>query len=356
MLPENNWSFDPSRVQFDGSITSADLRTLASQPGLTVLQCCEPVSKGIWTLLNEQFFAVRPDVELRVYGFYSTECDLTFARHMSNVRHFAADCLMHARGVEAVADIPGLESLSLGIYELDDFSVLERVSPKLSVLSLGPTLSKKPGLAPLARFRRLRVLYLEGHRKEIGVVSDLQALEDVTLRSVTTPDLAFLANLPRLWSLDIKLGGIRNFAAIEGKESIEYLELWQVRELDNIDIVGALPGLQNLFLQSLPCVKSFPSLSRSRQLRRIMLENLRGLHDFSALQYAPALEEFGFVDARKQAPTELLPVLRNRSVRRAFAGFGSDCRNAEFAQLCEEHGKEVWKQVARFKYRRGKGG
>jgi hypothetical protein len=41
----------------------------------------------------------------------------------------AARCLMRAKNVETIAEIPELESLSLGIFELQDFGVLETVHP-----------------------------------------------------------------------------------------------------------------------------------------------------------------------------------------------------------------------------------
>ncbi|MFM8400777.1 MAG: hypothetical protein ACKOAH_23365, partial [Pirellula sp.] len=179
------------------------------------------------------------------------------------------------------------------------------------------------------------MLYLEGHSKNIEVLSELRDLEDVTLRSITTPDLQYLADLPKLWSLDIKLGGIRGFAGVEGKQSIKYLELWQVRDLRNVDVAGTLAGLQNLFLQSLPHVDSLPGLTDSTALRRIVLENLRGLCDFMALETAPALEEFALLDGTKQTPQQLLPVLSNPRVRRVSAFFGSERKNKEFSQLRE---------------------
>ena len=52
------------------------------------LQCSEPVEIDTWDLLNEQFFPLRPDVELRVFGFYSLVCDLSFTASMTNVRRF----------------------------------------------------------------------------------------------------------------------------------------------------------------------------------------------------------------------------------------------------------------------------
>jgi hypothetical protein len=341
---------DATRAEFDGSASVDDLRELTKQPRLRVLQCSAPVRDAVWSLINEHFCPVRPDVELRVYGHYSSECDLSFTHLLPNVRHFAADCLMRATAVEALAELQGLESLSLDIFELTDFGVLEKLSPGLASLSLGATRSKRPTLAPLSRFRSLRVLYLEAQSKDIEVLSELPELEDVTLRSITTPDLQYLGHLPKLWSLDIKLGGIRGFAGVEGKESIKYLELWQVRDLRNIDVVGTLPGLQNLFLQSLPNVESFPRLTDSMALRRIVLENLKGLRDFAALETAPALQEFALLDGRKQVPQQLLPLLNNPQVRRISAFFGSNRKNSEFSHLREEYGKAEFHRWEPFEY------
>ena len=194
------------------------------------------------------------------------------------------------------------------------------------------------------------MLYLEGHSKDIEVLSELRALEDLTLRSITTPDLLYLAELPKLWSLDIKLGGIRGFAGVEGKQSIKYLELWQVRDLRNVDVAGTLPGLQNLFLQSLPHVDSLPELTDATALRRIVVENLKGFRDFMALKTAPALEEFALYDGHKQTPQQLLPVLRNPRVRNVSAFFGSDRKNKEFWQLREAHSKAEFDRWKPFEY------
>ena len=183
------------------------------------------------------------------------------------------------------------------------------------------------------------------------MLGELSGLEELTLRSITTDDLRFLEPLQRLWSLDIKLGGIRNFTGVVGKESIKKLELWQVRELPDIEIVAALPGLQNLFLQTLPNVAAFPQLEDAKYLRRVKVENMKGLSDFSALEHAPALEEFDLNDAKKQAPQQLVPVLKNPTLRRISANFGSDRKDKEFAQLREHYGKSEWAQWEAFAYR-----
>lgn len=342
---------DSTRAEFDDSVTERDLRDLAELPKIKTLQCSAPVKDSVWSLLNDCFFGVRPDVELRAYGHYSAECDLGFARRMVNVRRFAADCLMRAKNIDAIADMPQLESLSLGIFELLDFRVLELIPPTLTTLSLGGTRSRKPRLESLARFGALKTLYIEGQANGIDVVSSLRELERLTLRSIATPDLGYLAPLTRLSSLDIKLGGIRSLQGIEGKDTIKYLELWQIRELKSADIVATLPGLQNVFLQSLPHVETLPGLQNSSSLRRAVLQNMNGVRDFGSLEAAPVLEEFALLEGAGQQPEQLLPVLRNHSLRRATAMFGSVRKNEAFAKLRNAHAKSDWVPSVPFEYR-----
>lgn len=341
--------FGPSRIDFDDSIDKRDVDHLALDPRLKVVQMVAPVSARTVGLLNDRLFATRPDVEFRVYGHYSDDCDLRLVRQLANVRRFAADSLMRAKYVETVAELQPLDSLSIGIYELNSFEFLNHVSPSLSRLAIGATRSSKPDLSRLQRFEQLKVLYVEGHSKTVPIIETLANLEDLTLRSVTTPGLDYVRPLKRLWSLDIKLGGIKSLDAIRGMSGIKYLELWQILGLADISVIADLPGLQNLFLQSLARVKGFPDLRRASRLRRIVVENMKGLTDFSALESAPALEEFAHIDAKGKQPTDLLPVLRNRALLRMAAGFGSDKKNQEFAKLRDEHGKGTF-NFAPFQY------
>jgi len=341
---------DPSRAEFDGAVSESDLQQLAGLSTVKTLQCSSPVKDPVWSLLNDRFFSVRPDVELRVYGHYSTECDLSFAGRMTRVRRFAADCLMRARNVEAIADMPHLEALSLGVFELQDFRLLDVVSPALLTLSLGATRSKKPRLSALNRFTSLKRLYLEGQSNGIDVLGELEALEEVTLRSITTPDLRYLAPLKRLWSVDVKLGGIRSFEGIEGNAAIKHLELWQIRELRHADVLRSLTGLQNVFLQSLPHVQTLPRLDGCGGLRRVVLQNMKGLVAFDALAECPALEEFALLEGNRQQPEHLVPVLRNPATRRVTALFGSDRKNESFARLRDTYGKSDWSPSTPFTY------
>jgi hypothetical protein len=341
----------PTRAAFDETVTESDLRQLAERPEVTTLQSSSPVSDQVALLLNETFFAVRPDVEFRIYGHYGTVCDLSFAKHLTNVRRFAADCLMQASDVEAIAAIPRLDALSLGIFELRDFRLLELMAPTLTTLHLGATRSAKPRLDALGRFTSLTTLWIEGHSHGLEVLADLHGLEELTLRSTTTSDLRYLAPLRRLWSLVITLGGIRSFAGIEDKDCIKYLELCRIRELKSADIVAALPTLQHLWLQDLAHLTGLPPLDRSVELRRVALLNLKAFADFTAFEALPSLEEFAFIQGQKQEPSQLVPVLRNPALRGANGHFGNKRKDTEFARLRDAHGKDAWDFGTPFVYR-----
>ena len=206
-MPLANKNISRGRVNFQGSLTAAEIDSLVSDPQLDVLQTSSPVESGTWDLLNDRLFAIRHDVALRVYGFYSSDCDLAFLLRLPNVRRFSADCLIKAHGIEHLATLENLESLSVGIYSLETFDFLESLpGSKLQSLSLGATKSKRPTLRHLARFDKLRTLYIEGQQKDIDAISTLSHIEDLTFRSISVDGLDFLESLNHLWSLDIKLG------------------------------------------------------------------------------------------------------------------------------------------------------
>ena len=332
---------DRDRVDFSSHITEKEVEQLVSDPDIRTLQCSSPVEPDTWDLLNRKLFSQRPEIELRVYGFYSAVCDLSFVSRVGNVRRFAADCLRQATGVEHISQLERLEELSIGIYSLDSFDFLMQLPNGIKSLSLAATKSTKPQLQVLSRFRSLTHLYLERQQQGIEVLSELKGLEDLTLRSITTEGLDYISMLPRLWSLDIKLGGIRNLSAIARKESIKYLELWQIRGLSDIGVLSSLGGLQSLFLQSLINVTAIPDLSKLYNLRRLHLENLKSLRDVSAICHAPALEEFLHISAQNIQPEMYKDLMSMPSLKYVDVGYRSRKKNEGFNALVLWSGKQT---------------
>ena len=347
-LAETRTSSD--RLNFKGRLSRRDIRKLLNDRELRVLQTAESVDEGTALRLNDAFYSQRPDVQFRVYGSYSSPCDLSFLSLMSNVQDLAADCLHNASGIEAIVSIPTIRRLRIGIWNLEDLGFLSDVSDEVESLFIGTTRSKKPDLAPLTRFSGLRTIYLEGQRKNIDVLSQLGELEKIVLRSITVPDLDFLRPLDKLWSLDIKLGGTTNFAAIESMARLKYFELWQVRGLSDIGVISTLTGLQHLFLQSLKNVRALPDLRQLVNLRRITLETMKGLGDVSALRDAPALSEYLHIAANNLQPEDYVPLLENATVKKIRIGFGSKRKNERFKTMLLEYGK-AWARFEKFEFK-----
>ena len=101
------------RVPLSQNLTVDEVHRLAAEPELRILQASSPVDCETWDLINEELLTRRPEVQIRVYGFYSLVCDLSFLSPLKNGRRFSADCLHRAIGIEHLADLQKLESLSV---------------------------------------------------------------------------------------------------------------------------------------------------------------------------------------------------------------------------------------------------
>src|SRR6185369_12379093 len=166
-------------VQFDRLLTDDDFRRL-----------------GEW-------FQPYPEMTLRAYGSYDHSIvDLEFLRYFPTLRRFGADALW-----DSLTSLDGLRHLPANLEQL----------------GIGATKAKLD-LAILARFPELTWLFLEGQTKHLEVISGLARLDDLTLRSITMPDLSLLQPLRRLRSLDLKLGGTHDLRLLPRVGELRYLE------------------------------------------------------------------------------------------------------------------------------------
>ena len=251
-------------------------------------------------------------VTLRAYGSRFT--DLDFLRHFAGVRSFQVDYA----------------------YQLEDIEGLRFLAPDLERLVFGETRTPRQfSLETLRSFPRLTHLYLEKHTRDIAVVGDLSRLEELTLRSITLPDLSILQPLDRLRSLDIKLGGTKNLGLLPSIGELRYLELWQIRGLEDISMVAELTDLQYLFLQSLSRVTHLPDLSRLPRLRRVVLDTMKGITNLGPLAAAPALEQLMLIAMRQLRIEDIECLVGHPTLREATFGLGSLKRNAAAQELLD---------------------
>ncbi|WP_444884530.1 hypothetical protein [Microbulbifer sp. PSTR4-B] len=331
-----------NRLEIQDDISESCIDGVVNDLKVKVIQTCGPITTESWKLLNDLLIPKRPDIEIRIYGHYSKVCDLSTLAYIPSVETLSIDCLREVSDLENITHLKALKSLSVGVYNLDNFDFLESLPQSMEALFLGATKSKKPKLDGLSKLPYLKELYIEGQNKNIEIVGELEFLEKLTLRSVSPKDISFLRKLSKLWSLDIKLGGIKDLSAIEGLGNLKYLELWQIKGLSDISVISTLTGLQYLFLQSLRNVDEFPDLSNLTKLRRIYLETMKGLEDLDGLFKAPALEEFIHVCAQNMAPDQYDQLLELKSLKKALFGFGSDKKNKQMKSKMKQKGIEEY--------------
>jgi hypothetical protein len=338
------------QYQISKGITKKEIIELNENRNISSIQFSSPLNEIEFDYLEEYLFSKRTDITLRVYGHYSEKCDLNFLKRIPSLQNFSADCLRSVQGFENVLELRKIETLGIGIFDLENFDVLENINPNLKKLYLHQTKSKKPKIDSIKRFHNLECLYLESQSKGIEEIKTLKNLKDLTLRSITTENLDYLIGLNELWSVDVKLGRIKNFKALESLQNLKYLELWQIRELSDLSFISNLKNLQNLFIQSLPNVTELPNLENLVNLRRIYLENLKGLKNLDSLKNAKALKDFIYVSAINLEIENLIPAIENQNLENIRCGFGSSKKNIAFEKLVLESGKKTY-NYSKFEYK-----
>jgi hypothetical protein len=282
-----------------------------SPTGRGVVQFDRRLTDDDFRLLGE-WFRPYPDMTLRAYGSYDHSIvDLEFLRFFPTLRRFGADALW-----DSLTSLDGLRHLPTDVDEL----------------AIGATRSKLD-LAILARFPELRWLFIEGQTKHLEVISGLEKLDDLTLRSITMPDLSLLQPLRRLRSLDLKLGGTRDLGLLPRIGELRYLELWMIRGLVDVSAVAQIASLRALFLQALRQVETLPDFREATDLRRIRLETMKGLRDLSPLATAPALEGVELIDMRHLRPEDLAPLIGLPRLKAVTPGLGSRRKNEAAAAM-----------------------
>ena len=304
-------------------VTDDQLRPLAAEE--TAIQLESVPSESQLGRLNA-IFEARPDAGLRAYyGYNGAIPDLEFLRFVPAVRHFAVDNMW-----DRLTSLDGL-----------------RHAPQLESLVIGAT--KRPmALSVLGRLPNLKRLYIEGPHRGYEVIGELVALEKLTLRSVTVPDLSIALPLKMLRYLDIKLGATRDLRLLPQIGRLEYLELWLVRGLTDVAPLAEVTTLQHVFLQALRQVTLLPSFARSAELRRVDLETMKGLVDLAPLAEAPNLEILNLIDMGHASPEILRPFVAHPTLRAGIWGFGSERKNVAAEQLLplppHMHDEPPWNQ------------
>jgi protein phosphatase 1 regulatory subunit 7 len=227
--------------------------------------------------------------EVRFYGHYSTSFDCNTLLKIPNVKSLYVDCLTKAHNVEALSQLPNLQKLSLGVYELKETEVLNSENlKKLTELIVTETKTKAFNLEYLRDYKNLKSLIIAGHTKNIDCIGALESLEYLSFNSVRQVPIPFVNKLKNLKTLTFILGGRDNIHEI-GENEIENLEIVWVRgfkDISNISNFKKIKTLRiedNIRLQTVHFDRELPNLHDLKIINCKSLSSLSGLENLPSL-------------------------------------------------------------------------
>lgn len=320
------------RYNIKEPIDIEELNNIVNDKEIKYIQVSDRISDSSWMNISEIILENRKDIEIRLIHFLSDECDLSILKYITNVEKFSIEHIRSVQNLDYIKYLSKLKSFSIGIFNLDSLDCLALLPSDIQQISISQTKLLSIDLSVLSRFTNLKKLFVENHNKNIEVISELNELTELILRSVKLKNLEFLSNLTNLKILDIKLGSIKDISALAKLTSLKYLELWQVRGIESLEFISTMIGLETIFLQSLNKVKAFPNFNKLRSLKRLYLENMNELIEFKSIDLIDMLEEFYLIDGKKQNPEDYFVLLEKNQLKNVQGFFGSKKKNEIFKE------------------------
>ncbi len=217
---------------------------------------------------------------------------------------------------------PSVRRISISVWRTKSLDGLEHLPSDLLELDLSCVLLPKGDVSPLARLRHLRVLNVEGPQRIAQVLPGLTTLRALWLRSITMPNLRCLESLKDLRWLWVGLGGTKSLDGIGTLPSLQYLELWRILGLSDLEPLAGSDSIRELYLQSLPRVLSLAPLNRMRTLERLTLHSMKGIARLRELIGCRRLTELVLMEARHMRPETVVDLVRHPSLTRAMFDLG----------------------------------
>lgn len=296
---------DPKTVQVSSPV---DVKALENLPLNGRIQ----FGGGEWTTsrLSETDFSIlgefiesRRDVTLRAFGLDAND-DLEFLKFFCKLRRFSLD----------------------NAWRLERLEGLRHLSGELEALSISDC-QKTLSLRFLERFKSLRQLWLGELKKDIDSVSTLACLEEVSISSITLPDLSILVPLKKLCRFQMTLGGTKDLGLLPECGKIRWLGLYMIKGLEDLSAISELEFLEHLILSRLDRVPSLPSMKRLNQLKRVELAGLKSVTDLSPLLDAKQLSDLVVENSNHLKPSDFECLKAHPSLERLSAYLGTKKAN-----------------------------
>lgn len=176
--------------------------------------------------------------------------------------------------------------------------------------------------AEVARWRSEDDVWID-HATLIDSDADwLRPVKRLTLWAVKQP-VDILARLPRLEFLELRGGSGASISQVAGCRALRVLVVNQVRGMSDLSAIGQLAALELLSLYGLPRVLSLPSTAQLRSLTRDELGSMKGLSSIAPILAAPGLQELQLSRIVKLSSDDVTAIREHPSLLR-FGWFAED--------------------------------
>ncbi len=216
--------------------------------------------------LDQHIFAKRPDLILSV-----SQVDMK-GRYTKELLHI-------------ISELQHITALQLNLIHSIDLSVLSKLE-RLQFLSI--TTKKPVDLSFISSFKELQYLSVHGKYADLTPIGDASSLDTLILRT-TIHELEFIRRLPKLQCFFIHDSILNGSLDALADSSVTMLSLAAIRNLSELDVLASMQNLAYLRL-SLPKVKALCDFTNMYKLRQLELDQMKALEHIAPLWAVPQLE------------------------------------------------------------------
>ncbi|MCC7703687.1 hypothetical protein IGS59_15670 [Janthinobacterium sp. GW460P] len=280
----------PQRIHNPPSIDAAALRAAIAADGKVIVQFGEHFApEPLLADLDALAAACGAALEIRFYGYHFTPFDAAILRDLPHAANLSLDCHTSAVNLQTLGELPHLQRLQLGVYEMQEHDILALENLRtLEYLSLGETRKANIDLAPLRHWPQLAQLHTTGHVKNIDAITALPALTKLSLSQVKSKDdVDFINAMPALAQLRFILGGRASIAHVTAP-LLEELEVVRVRGLEDLGDLGRFARLRRLSVEDQIKLAEL-RLGENPALASLILRNCKTLERLAGITTLPTL-------------------------------------------------------------------
>ena len=214
------------------------------------------------------FYQSNPNIGLHIFWYDAV--DLTFLKHLPYLKNFAISSYL-MKDFSPIADYLDLTDLSLG--ETKSTAVQTDFIKSFKGLKSFYNDGMKKGLEAIASLEELESLTLRGVKMDnLNIVNKLTHLHLLKLLFGSYKDLSAISNLKNLEKLEIsRTRQIPNFDFLQGLENLHELCFEGMSKMERLPSLNGLKNLSTIQIDNNSKLINIESLHDLKQLKKLLL-------------------------------------------------------------------------------------